>query len=75
MKQQDSHVPHPIRIKVINRILIVVVVLLAIFSGYFHARYNNELGRYRRLEKKYFQLEQRYDKVLENETESREFTE
>lgn len=59
MKKQTL-VP-PINGVVINRLLVVIVVLLALLAGYFHARYTNEEKLYNRLLNKYVDLQDQLD--------------
>ena len=51
----------PIDQVVVNRVLIIVVVLLALLAGYFHARYTNQEKLYTRLLNKYVDLQDRLD--------------
>ena len=43
----------PVSITIVNRMLVVLIVLLTILAGYFHARMSNELRITQRLLSKY----------------------
>ena len=48
--------PKPIKEKNVIRLLLVLVIILAIVSGYFQALYKQERKRYLRLEDKYVRV-------------------
>lgn len=64
-KDTADHLP-PFSHRQINRLLILIIVLLALFSGYFHAKFTNEMNKTARLQKKLIQLQEKYDTVLED---------
>lgn len=74
MKKIESNF-QPVAPLLINRILLATIVILALLAGYFHAKYTSQISRYNRLERKYFQLEQKYDTVLETNTAVEELPE
>lgn len=70
MKKDSADKLPPFSIRLINRLLILVIILLALFSGYFHAKFTNELNKSARLQKKLTQLQEKYDTVLQDATPS-----
>lgn len=58
MKTSSSKSVQPFSPQEVNRFLLVIIIILAIFSGYFHARYSNEERKYGRLLEKYLDLKE-----------------
>lgn len=68
MKKDNIDQFPPFTCRQINRLLIIFIILLALFSGYFHAKYTNEVYKTARLQKKLLHLQEKYDTVLEEAT-------
>lgn len=64
MKKDASDTLPPFTYRQVNRGLIVIIVVLALFSGYFHAKFTNEQHRATRFQKKLVELQEKYDTVL-----------
>lgn len=68
MQKTEIKLDQPFSLVSVNRFLVIVIIVLAIFSGYFHARYTNEEKKYQRLLIKYQNLQEQNSLSVEEKS-------